>query len=126
MFNNNNILGANFGFDGSVQATNGEPSTSASQASGSSLDVMLAGLSATEIEEWWLGPGQNGSVGPYTGSTLLDSDEELSGGSGSQTESTPNSNASESHRSLFSVVNAMFNADNSRRRTSQVLRPSRA
>ena len=108
MFNINNILGANFGF-------NGEPSTSASQASGSNPDVTLNGLSTAEIEEWWLGPGPNGSVDQYSGSTLLDSDREFSGGYGSQTESTPDSNASEFHRSLFSVVNAMFNADNSRR-----------
>lgn len=85
------------GFDGyPFEATNAGPST-------------LDGLSAGEIENWWLAPNSDGNAGQYAGSTLLDAfRDEPAGLYDTQygyTLGTAGANTSESHSSLSSVTN---------------------
>jgi len=79
MFFNNNFEGLNSGYsmpeDNNfsvngypLEVANGEPSPRAAWAGG--IDP-LAGLSAAEIEAWWLAPRPEGDASQYMGSTLL-------------------------------------------------------
>ena len=127
MFFNNNIAAANSGhsisennapnFNGHLlEATNGGPSTSATQASGFNLDATLDGLSTAEIEDWWLGPRPDGGAEQYTGSTLLHSPyDESARGYGLQTEPVPSTDNGEPHCNQLSIVNTTFNANSSPR-----------
>ena len=107
MFDNNDFANTTYGgsipdnneldFNGyPIEATNAGPST-------------LDGLSAAEIDNWWLAPNPNGNAGQYAGSTLLDAfRDEPTGSYDTQygyTVGTAGANTSESYCSLSSVTN---------------------
>ena len=128
MFFNNNFAGAGFGYSTPGNAnsdfnsypfevTNDESSTSAAQTSGSELDSTLAGISTTEIEDWWLAPRPDSGASQYMGSTLLDYPcDEFTGVYESQADPIPYTGAGEF---LLSVINTRSNTDNTRRRHSR-------
>jgi len=129
--NNNNFTGVNFdhsvlenddfGLTGyGFEETNSEPSTRVPQVNGFDSDPTLAGLSTSEIVEWWLGPKLDDGVNQYTGSTLLDpSHSEFAGLYGSQIGDVPGTNGflatSESYCTPSCVVNTGLNVNSSPR-----------
>ena len=112
MFFTNNFADAGFDYstlentnfdidDYPLEATNGESSTSATQAGGLELDPTLTGLNMAEIEDWWLAPRSDGATAQYTGSTLLDYPyDEFAGVYGSQASPVSGTDTSESLLSL--------------------------
>ena len=117
----------NSGFNGySFEVTNGESSTSAARAGGLELNPTLAGLSTADIEDWWLAPKSDGDAGEYSGSALLNYSWNGSAGVHvSYTGPTSGPDTGEPRRSPLSVVNMIFNADNSRRCLSRLRRVHR-
>jgi len=118
LFNNNTFAGPNFGYpmpennDFGVngyplEVANDEPSPRAAWAG--EIDP-LAGLSAAEIEAWWLAPRPEGDASQYLGSTLLPH----SGIDpyGFQPEPTSGVNMGERYFCPLSVVNTVINTDN--------------
>ena len=97
-----------FGFNGyPFEITNG----------GFDLETGTDGLSAAEIEDWWLAPKPDGNASQYLGSTFLESfRNELAGPYDSRAGQTPGTsgvNTSESYCGLSSVVDRVFTANNS-------------
>ena len=104
MFDNNDFANTTYGDsiqDNNELGFNGYP-FEATNAGPSTLD----GLSAREIENWWLAPNPNGNAGQYAGSTLLDAfRDEPVGLYDTYTLGTAGANTSESYCSLSSVTN---------------------
>ena len=96
------------GFNGyPFEATNGEPSTRATQTI--DPEAALDNLDAAEIENWWLAPRSDGYASQHAGSALLNSfQDEPAGSYDTQTGyalGADGANTSESHCSLSSVMN---------------------
>ena len=126
MFFNGNFAGTNFGYPiseknplgfngGSFEVTENGPSANAAQAGWFELETAIDGLSAAEIENWWLAPSV-GDADQYLGSTLLDASRNESTG----LSWTGEASTSESHCSLSSVMNRVFSANNSSRSGSRI------
>jgi len=122
MFFNNNFADAasgypvsdnkSLGLNGNLfEVTNDGPS----DCSGIGLGAGIGGLSAAEIEDWWLAPKPDGNAGQYLGSTLLGAfRNELASPHDSQTGLTPGTSGvitSESYCSLLSTTCRVFNAN---------------
>lgn len=125
MFFNNNFTSINprhhiphndrFWFNGYSLVTNDGPSTSGGFDLGAGID----GLSAAEIEDWWLAPKPDGNTSQYSGSTLLESfRNEFASPHNSQTGQTPEASGvdtGECYCNLSSVMDRVFNANNNTR-----------
>jgi hypothetical protein len=121
MFFNNNFTGTTAGYpvpDNNSFGLNGYPFEATNYGpptyDGSDLEGGIDGLSAAEIEDWWLAPNPDGNAGQYSGSTFLESfRNEHASPHESQTGQTPES--SESYCSVSSAMDRMFSANSSLR-----------